>query len=573
MVAAIREKIVSVRLPGASATGVCAVESLTRIAGAFRTEPGQLDLRDLLSGEPPDNGAAAPAGRRPRRSSPSPTAQAEESTLPELLSQWLSFYGPLRRASITELLGLAEPRLDAALAGLAESQEVIIDLLTENAREVEVCDRENLEILLRMARRARRPSFRALPIDHLPLFLAAWQGITARGDSLNDLQERLDQLFGFPAPAEAWEKHLLPARLAPYYSAWLDSLMQTSGLMWFGCGKQKTSFAFADDLELFLNGRDGPIEGTAAEEELSTDRLAGLLSGRIGRYSLLEITRHAGMESGAVTEKLWKLAWQGRITNDAFATVRQGILTGFAPFPLQTPRSRSSRLGYNRWAASRPFSGNWYAIGAERIERDTIDDAELAKDRVRQLLRRYGILFREILAAELPQLQWAKVFRALRLMELSGELLAGYFFEGIPDAQFISPDAFRFLQEPLPEDAVYWLNAADPASLCGIRLEALKGALPGRIPSTHLVYRGSRPVMISRRNGGALEFMTPPDDPRLPDYLAFFKALLTREFSPEKMVAVETINGKPALESEYSGALREFGFARYHKGLELVRRY
>jgi ATP-dependent Lhr-like helicase len=79
--------------------------------------------------------------------------------------------------------------------------------------------------------------------------------------------------------------------------------------------------------------------------------------------------------------------------------------------------------------------------------------------------------------------------------------------------------------------------------------------------------------MISRRSGGALEFLTSPDDPHIPSYLALFKALLTREFSPEKRISVEAINGTPALESEYAGALREFGFARYHKGLELVRRY
>ncbi|MHB9096361.1 MAG: DEAD/DEAH box helicase [Syntrophales bacterium] len=573
-VASIRAKIVSIRLPGASATGVCAVESLARIAGAFRTQPGKLDARDLHSSQPPDGRATVPVGKLPRKHSLPPSGQPEESTLPELLSQWLSFYGPLRRASLSELLGLDEPRLDETLASLAESQEVILDLLTEEAREVEVCDRENLEILLRMARRARRPSFRALPIDHLSLFLAAWQGITVPGDSVDALQERLDQLFGYPAAAEAWEKHFLPARLSPYYSAWLDSLMQTSGLMWFGCGNRRISFAFADDLELFLARASGGIDAAAAEGEIPPDRLAGrLLPEKIGRYSLLDIARHAGMDSRAVTEKLWKLAWQGRVTNDAFATIRKAILTDFAPFPLQTEPARPSRSGYNRWAASRPLAGNWHAIDMERIERDPIDDAELVKDRVRQLFRRYGVLFREILAGELPPLQWAKTFRALRLMELSGEILSGYFFEGIPGAQFISHDAFRFLQEPLPEDAVYWLNATDPASLCGIRLEALKGSLPGRIPSTHLVHRGIRPVMIARRSGSALEFLTPPDDPHIPDYLAFFKALLTREFNPEKMILVETINGKPALESEYSRSLKEFGFSRYHKGFELVRKY
>ncbi len=51
-VASIRKKIAAIRLPGASADGVCALENLARIAGAFRTNLEGLDARDLLSAEP-----------------------------------------------------------------------------------------------------------------------------------------------------------------------------------------------------------------------------------------------------------------------------------------------------------------------------------------------------------------------------------------------------------------------------------------------------------------------------------------------------------------------------------------
>ena len=102
--------------------------------------------------------------------------------------------------------------------------------------------------------------------------------------------------------------------------------------------------------------------------------------------------------------------------------------------------------------------------------------------------------------------------------------------------------------------AVYWLNATDPASLCGLKLEALKGRLPSRIPSTHLVYQGRQLAVISRRNGSHLEIRVPPDHLHFQDCLAFFKVMLTREFSPEKIISVERINEKPALESEYARA-------------------
>jgi ATP-dependent Lhr-like helicase len=63
-----------------------------------------------------------------------------------------------------------------------------------------------------------------------------------------------------------------------------------------------------------------------------------------------------------------------------------------------------------------------------------MESEELVKDRVRLLLDRYGILFRQRLEREPSLFQWPAIFRALRLMELSGEVTAGYFFKEIPGA-------------------------------------------------------------------------------------------------------------------------------------------
>ena len=267
------------------------------------------------------------------------------------------------------------------------------------------------------------------------------------------------------------------------------------------------------------------------------------------------------------------LAWQGRATNDAFGTLRQGILTDFVPLAQQQGQGRPSRSAYNRWTASRPLTGRWYALGLPGLEKDPLDEAELVKDPVRQLFKRYGLIFRELLAGELPSLQWARIFRALRLMELSGEILSGHFFEGIPGMQFITPEAFRLLEQPLPDKSIYWLNATDPASLCGLKLPTFQGRLPSRVPSTHLVYHGRKLTLISRRNGNTLKFLVLPDDPNLPGYLSLFQELLTREFKPEKMILLETINAQPALASEYANPLIAFGFTKCHKGLELVKHY
>lgn len=567
---AVREKIAALRLPGASLEGIAALENLGRIAGAWQVRPEELALRDVFSEAPLSGRAARWAEavlRKPKKGG------SGENPLAEPFRQWLSFYGPIRVSFLTEALGLEGARLDELLAGLAEAEEVVIDLLTEQAGELEVCDRENLETLLRMARRSRRPSFRALALDRLPLFLAAWQGLTRPGGSPTDLQGILDQLFGYPADAEAWEKHFLPARLSPYHGAWLDGLTHSGALLWFGCGRRKVSWAFPSDLELFLDHGRRVAGHKAGEGEAGEQDIIRLLPREVGRYGFLDIIRHAKLDSRTVTDRLWDLAWQGRISNDAFQTLRQGILTDFAPLPLSGEGARPPRSARNRWAATRPLTGNWFAIDRERMEKDPLTEAELIRDRVRQLLRRYGLLFRELLAGELPPLQWAAVFKTLRLMELSGEILCGHFFEGIPGLQFISTEAFRLLNEPFPEDGVFWLNATDPASLCGIKLAALQGLLPRRLSSTHLVYCGARVVVVSRRDGRSLEIYAPPADPRLPEYLSFFKVLLTREFTPEKIILVEKINGSPALGSEYAGPLKGCGFVGGYKGLELVKKY
>jgi ATP-dependent Lhr-like helicase len=103
---------------------------------------------------------------------------------------------------------------------------------------------------------------------------------------------------------------------------------------------------------------------------------------------------------------------------------------------------------------------------------------------------------------------------------------------------------------------VYWINAVDPASLCGVQIEAAKRDLPKRIASNHLVYHGAKLVVVSQRNGSALTFNVPHDDPHLPEYFGLIRHLLTRQFQPLHRINVNTINGEPAAGSPYTAALQ-----------------
>jgi ATP-dependent Lhr-like helicase len=158
-------------------------------------------------------------------------------------------------------------------------------------------------------------------------------------------------------------------------------------------------------------------------------------------------------------------------------------------------------------------------------------------------------------------------------MELSGEVMAGIFFHGVPGPQFISHRAFRHLQRKLPEDAIFWINATDPASLCGIPLDSVRGMLPARVATTHLVYRGSKLTVVSKRNGKDLVFNVSADDPSLPEYMGPLRHLLTRKFQPIKRISIETINGEKATQSPYLPSLRtSFEVAVDYKNVTLYRK-
>jgi ATP-dependent helicase Lhr and Lhr-like helicase len=580
-------RLALIGVPGARAPLVGAVEKLAELARGLGRSPGELGVSALLDDEWSQQAlqkslqkVAAWAGEGLKglegleeqegqgqgdRGGQGDRESGEDPSAEKFLGTFLCYYGPVELSWLQGTLALPAESLFEALHALEESGLVILDQFGEESASPEVCDAANLESLLRLLRRSRKPAFEALELSALPLFLASYQGLTKRGASLDDLRARLDQLLGLPLPAGAWEEEVLPARLEPYFSSWLDSLMQTSDLLWFGCGLRRTAFAFPEELDLF---QEGSVREAGADAEL----LARLLPDPNGRYSLPSISLSTGLPSATVTAQLWKLAWKGALSNDSFASVRKGVLNKFVKREAQTGATQRHPLA-RRWHKEQDGAGNWYLLPREKPLADLLAREELNKDRVRVLLDRYGILFRELLQRELPALQWRGLFRSLRLMELSGELLAGNFFKGIGGLQFMSPVAFQQLTKGLPGDAVYWVNAADPASLCGSGLEGMPDRLPARLPSSHLVYRGESLVLVSRRYGKDLELLVPPGDPQLPDYLAFFRTPLTREFNPLKRVFVERINGEPAAASPYAGALKEFGFQAAYKGLELWRRY
>ncbi len=470
-----------------------------------------------------------------------------------LLTQWISFFGPRDLSYLLSVYPAPVKNILEFLETMRESEELIVDRLIEGLDSDQFCTAENLEILFRLKRRKGKSDFKALPIEKLQLFLAQHQLLTGSGSGKDDLRDIFDILIGFGAKAPLWEAEYFPARINPYYKSWLDTLFQESPLLWFGCGKEKIAFCFEEEQSLFIK--------KTGKEQFPED----LLPDNRGSFSFWDIKEHSQINSSELVEILWKQCWNSRISNDHYSTVRMGILNKYSADTFKDVERKSGgrkirRSGYNRWMQSRPVDGRWFITESIAEDEDLLERDERLREVLRQLFIRYGVIFRQLLERETEQLGWNSVFTTLRLMELSGECVSGYFFDKIRGVQFASWEALRELKEPLNEERMYWMNCTDPASLSGIKIDAVKGNYPARLVSNHMVFRGDKPILFSKRKGRDLDFFTDEDHSDTLESLAFFKTLLSREFEPLKSIKVETVNGVPVSESPYGNVLTEAGF-------------
>jgi ATP-dependent helicase Lhr and Lhr-like helicase len=113
----------------------------------------------------------------------------------------------------------------------------------------------------------------------------------------------------------------------------------------------------------------------------------------------------------------------------------------------------------------------------------------------RQLLQRYGVVLRELLAREHHAPPWRTLLGIYRRLEARGEIRGGRFVAGLLGEQFALPEAVEALRAIRREQelATVMVAAADPLNLVGI-------LIPGQriSPFTQqvIVYRGGVAIEI-----------------------------------------------------------------------------
>jgi ATP-dependent helicase Lhr and Lhr-like helicase len=296
------------------------------------------------------------------------------------------------------------------------------------------------------------------------------------------------QLGGIEIPGPAWERDVLPARIVDYDPADLEHLCLAGEVGWGrfavalepeaeddpaatprrrGAPTRSAPLAFflREELSLLLE----PLPpGGEPRERLSPVALEvlGHLERRGASFSA-DVSRTIRRLPTEVEDALWELVSAGLVTGDGVAGLRTLLLPDEKRRPrparrsleLVRGRARPRSMPVGRWSLLR---GDGEADGAE------VDAADVA---ARRLLRRWGVLFRELCARERRLPPWREILFALRRMEARAEVRGGRFVNGLVGEQFALPEAvesLRAARRRRAPDEIVLVAAADPLNLVGI---------------------------------------------------------------------------------------------------------
>jgi ATP-dependent Lhr-like helicase len=206
------------------------------------------------------------------------------------------------------------------------------------------------------------------------------------------------------------------------------------------------TFFLRRDAEWLLTPVPEPALSHAAQDVLAALRQHGA--------SFFEDLRRASKRLAAeVEDGLWELTAAGLVTADGFENLRS----------LLDPHRRRGE-GRGRSARPRHAAGRWALLTRGEAAADPARFAE-------QLLARWGVLLRDLLARETLAPPWRELLPVLRRMEAQGVIRGGRFVDGFVGEQYARPEALELLRSTRRdtfEPPV--LPNADPLNLTGIIL-------------------------------------------------------------------------------------------------------
>ena len=434
------------------------------------------------------------------------TIDEKEAAL-AIIKGWIEVLGPTTADELAGILYLDSAIVQTALLQLEAQGQVLRGQFRAQIAhngQLEWCDRHLLARIHRQTVTSLRREIEPVAVSDFMRFLFRWQHVAppARLHGETGLFEILRQLCGFEAAASAWESSLLTSRLADYSPDTLDYLCLRGSVTWARLtpphqlltptSSAPISLFPREDIEWLLSlTRNGHhVRHRLLLEQLSdgAQSIHGHLSKR-GASFFIDITKSTGLLQAEVEQGLWELSSAGLVTADGFDNLRA----------LLDPHRRR---GKGRAARQRPRHtlGRWSLLQLDFI--DTQPDGSSAnahKDHwARQLLHRYGIVFRDLLKRESLPLTWRDLLMQYRKLEHHGEIRGGRFVAGQTGEQFALPEAVEALRavrkDPQAGAQEIRLSATDPLNLVGI---ILSGPRIPSLPTNSVIYQNGIPATDS----------------------------------------------------------------------------
>ncbi len=165
-----------------------------------------------------------------------------------------------------------------------------------------------------------------------------------------------------------------------------------------------------------------------------------------GALFLHEIMALTGLLPAQLDEALHELAALGLATADAFTAVR--TISGTATERRRAERRRRQRRLRREFTVAP--SGRWSLFPGIVPK---VDEEQAATSWAWQLLRRWGVVFRDLLVRETAAPPWGRLVQVYRRLEARGEIRGGRFVRGVAGEQYAMPEAVELLRSARDEDA------------------------------------------------------------------------------------------------------------------------
>jgi len=426
---------------------------------------------------------------------------SRDDALHSLLTGWLGHIGPCTSRELASVPGISQADADRTLLRMEASGAILRGTFTDAAGETQWCERRLLARIHKLTIGRLRNEIQPVTAAQFMRWLLRWQHVSTGTQCFGErgMLEVLQQLQGFEAPSNAWERQILRSRIADYDPKVLDRLCLTGAVGWGRLSPHPAilrgaadtrhrvtptsaapiTFFVREDADWMGLQHRGKDENLAGGLSANAREVLSFLQQR-GASFFFDIVRGTRKLKSEVETALWELVAVGMITADDFDNLRA----------LIDPRRRAGR-GTGRIARPRHSAGRWSLLHTDEIR----DRAAILESTCWMLLRRYGVVFRDILERESILPKWREVLVTLRRLEDRGEIRGGRFVSGFLGEQFALPGAvesLRAMRKMGPAGETVSISAADPLNLSGILIPGERvAANSGKV----LVLRDGIPVI------------------------------------------------------------------------------